>query len=92
MKKVIFMLAFALMSGFSFSNNEALKGKEEVKENDDFGVCRFSYQLIATNSITGEQRTYTYTRSVEADSEAECNYYARASRSIQAMLLSEELN
>lgn len=30
------MLAFVLMSGFSFSNNEALKGKEEVKENDDF--------------------------------------------------------
>lgn len=85
------MLAFVLMSSFNFANND--NSNIEINETDnDIGICSFSYELIATNSITGETRTYTYSYTVEADSEAECRYYAKASRSIQAMLLSEELN
>ena len=98
MKKVIFMLAFTLMSGLVFANNEVVN-KTELNNKIEISyviglvdVCSFSYALYTYNEVTGERKSFTYSHTTTANSSIECNSYARTHTQFHSMLLESELN
>ncbi|MFC4268289.1 hypothetical protein [Polaribacter marinivivus] len=98
MKKIILglviMLSITMMS-FTTKQNNYVKVVEldySLDTDSEFGVCTFTYTLIATNSITGEQQFHTFTHSTYASSESECQTAARIHMEVHRMVLATELN
>jgi hypothetical protein len=79
MKKVIFIFAFMLMSGFSFANNNNKKIKTPTKEKTskivkDFSIvsyesldlvtrCRITHNVYNSDGVLAYTRTYVVTLS-----------------------------
>ena len=95
MKKIVLLIVFTL-SFFSLSaKNIDFSSKDIIllkQDKIEYGVCTFTYRLTATNSITGETRTFVYTHSVYAISQLDCQNAAEHHVRMHVLRLSSELN
>lgn len=98
MKKIflglVILISITMMS-FTNKENNYVKVVEldySLDTNSEFGVCTFTYTLIATNTITGEQQFHTFTHSTYAISESDCQTAARIHMEVHRMVLAAELN
>lgn len=88
------MLSITMMSFTSKENNyvKVVELEYNLDNDSEFGVCTFTYTLIATNRITGEQQFHTFTHSTYATSESDCQTAARIHMEVHRIFLAAELN